>query len=264
MEKNALLFGNKKGAHGKQTMLKVAHRTLELLEYICHSDGRAFTVKELSTATGLNKTSVFRMLRVLTSRGYLHQEEKAGSYSLGLKLLELSARVSGKIGLLETASPHLERLSVELKETVNLAVMRECEIVYIHKIESPHFLRTDLRVGSAMPAFHCAPGKAMLAWYTPEPLAEMYREDIRKGPALPSYPRFLQELEKIRRCGYVIDYEESIPGIVCIAAPILDATGKPLAAISMAGPALRLHERLVQQVGEQIRDCAARISQHGI
>ncbi len=244
-------------------MLKVAHRTLELLEYICNSDSRAFTVKELSTAFGINKTSIFRMLRVLTNRGYLQQEEKAGCYSLGLKLLELSARVSGKIGLLEVASRHLERLSVELKETVNLTVMRDCEVVYIHKIESPHFLRTDLRVGSAMPAHCCAPGKAMLAWYPPDRLESACHPpagDVLKGPALPSYPRFLQELEKIRDNGYAVDYEESIPGIVCIAAPILDADGKPLAAISVAGPALRLHEKMVHQVGGQIRDCASRIS----
>ncbi len=244
-------------------MLKVAHRTLELLEYICNSDGRAFTVKELSTTFGLNKTSIFRMLRVLTSRGYLQQEEKAGCYSLGLKLLELSARVSGKIGLLEAALQHLERLSVELKETVNLAVMRDCEVVYIHKIESPHFLRTDLRVGSAMPAYCCAPGRAMLAWYPPDRLASVCHflaGEAAAAPALPSYSRLLEDLGHIRHNGYAIDYEESIPGIVCIAAPILDATGKPPAAISVAGPSLRLHEKMVHEVGTRIRDCAARIS----
>lgn len=245
-------------------MLKVAHRTLELLEYICNSDSRAFTVKELSKAFNLNKTTVFRVLRVLTSRGYLHQEEKAGRYTLGLKLLELSARVSGKIGLLEVSSQHLERLSIELKETVNLAVMRDCEVVCIHKIESPHFLRTDLRVGSAMPAYCCAPGKAMLAWYPPDRLASachFLAGEAIEAPALPSYPRLLQDLEQIRSKGYAVDYEESIPGIVCIAAPVLDSAGKPLAAISVAGPALRLHEDLVPQAGTRIRDCAARISQ---
>lgn len=254
---------HRQGVCRPKIMLKVAHRTLEVLEYICRSERKAFTVRELSGVFGVDKTSMFRMLRVLTDRGYLQQEEKAGHYSLGLKLLELSARVSGKIGLLEVAYQHLERLSVELKETVNLAVMRDRQVVYIHKIDSPHFMHTDLRIGSAVPAHCCAPGKAMLAWYPPERLQSEYNPPggpVLDGPAIPSFPRFLGELEKIRANGYAVDDEESIPGIVCIAAAILDSSVKPLAAISVAGPALRLHEQNVHLFGGCIRDCAARIS----
>lgn len=69
-------------------MLRVAHRALELLEYICESPGKEFSVTELGQRFKVNKTSVFRTLRVMTERGYLRQDKKPGLYRLDFKILE--------------------------------------------------------------------------------------------------------------------------------------------------------------------------------
>jgi len=244
-------------------LLKVAHRTLELLEYICTSPQKEFSVTELSQRLGLNKTKVYRMLRVLAERDYLRHDEKTGRYHLGLKPLELGTQVAAKTGLLEVVSPYMEKLSREIKETINLAVMRSNKIVYIHKIESPHFLRTDLRVGTSVPVYCSALGKAMLAW-----LPEQEQEKILGALEMVAYtPHTITcledlklELKRIRDKGYAVDNEEYISGITCIAAPILDGHKKPVAAISAAGPSLRLNGEKITQSGELIARYAAEIS----
>lgn len=245
-------------------MLKVANRTLELLEYICASPQKEFSVTELSQKFDVNKTTIFRMLRVLTERDYLRQDEKTGHYLLGLKLLELGAQVAAKTGLLEVVSPYMEQLSREIKETINLAVLHDKKVVYIHKIESPHFLRTDLRVGTAVPAYCSALGKAMLAWHAEEEWKKMLGTDLVSytPQTITSTEDLKKEFKKIKEKGYSVDNEEYIPGITCIAAPILNQDGKPIAAISAAGPSMRISGEKIVQIGERIRRCAAEISFH--
>ncbi len=244
-------------------MLKVANRTLELLEFICTSPKKEFTVSELSRAFQTDKASIYRMLRVLTERGYLRQDKKAGSYMLGLKLLELGAQTTEKIGLLDIVLPFMERLSLEIQETINLGVMNETKVVYIHKIESPHFLRTDLRVGTTVPSYSTGLGKAMLAFYSRRDLEEMFKAEelvLHTNKTICNMGSLIKELEQIKEKGYAVDNEEYLPGIVCIAAPLLDRHNKAIAAISVAGPIVRLENKQIDQVGKKLRDIALEIS----
>lgn len=244
-------------------MLKVANNTLELLEYICSSPQKDFSLSELSSAFQVNKSTMHRMLRVLTERGYLRQEEKTGRYLLDWKLLELGAQVTAKVGLLEIASPYMEKLARETGETVNLAVLYGKKVVYIHKVESTHFLRTDLRVGTAVPSYCSALGKAMLAWQGEEQLEKILRPDdfVSYTPkTITSLEALKTELTQIRKRGYAVDKEEYIPGIICVAAPIFNRQEKVIAAISIAGPSLRISKDKIAAVGELVRSSTAEIS----
>ncbi|MCG8402180.1 MAG: IclR family transcriptional regulator [Firmicutes bacterium] len=234
----------------------MANNTLELLEYICSSRKKDFSLSELSSAFQVNKSTMHRMLRVLTERGYLRQEPKTGRYLLNWKLLELGAQVNAKLGLLETVSPYMEQLARETGETVNLAVLYDKKVVYIHKVESTHFLRTDLRVGITVPAYCSALGKAILAWHTEEQLAKILSAEnlVPFTPQTITDPDlFKKELTAVKKRGYAVDIEEYIPGIICVAAPILNRQGKAIAAISIAGPGLRISEEKVAAVGELVR-----------
>jgi len=244
-------------------LLKVANNTLELLEYICSSPQKDFSLSELSNTFQVNKATMHRMLRVLAARGYLRQDEKTGRYLLNWKLLELGAQVTAKFGLLEIASPIMENLARATGETVNLAVLYDKKVVYIHKVESTHFLRTDLRVGIAVPSYCSALGKAMLAWYEEDQL-EMILDPNDFTSFTPSTITDLEtlkkELRQIRKRGYAVDREEYIPGITCVAAPINNRQQKVLAAISVAGPSLRIPEDKIVAVGELVRNSTAEIS----
>ncbi|MCF8010505.1 MAG: IclR family transcriptional regulator [Clostridiales bacterium] len=244
-------------------MLKVAHNVLELLEYLCSTSQKTFSVTELSKIFNTNKTAMYRMLRVLTKRGYLRQDEQTGQYMLDLKLLELGASVTDKVGLLEAVSPYMERLARETGETVNLAVLYNTKVVYIHKIESSHFLRTDLRVGTTVPAYCSALGKAMLAWLSAEEVKGKFGSEdfVSYTPkTLKNMDDFENELKQIIEQGYALDDEEYIPGIICIAAPVLNMQKEPIAAVSVAGPCLRMTEDNVGYLAELVCNCTTEIS----
>ncbi|MBS4021118.1 MAG: IclR family transcriptional regulator [Dethiobacter sp.] len=243
-------------------MLKVANRTLEVLEFICDSPDKEFSVKELSKKFEVDKASIFRTLRVLTARGYLQQNERAGNYSLGLKLPELGAKVTAKIGLLDVIFPYMQKISQEINETINFAVMESTNIVYLHKIESSHFLRTDLLPGTSIPAYCSALGKAMLAWYEKEEVEKRYLPDVfkpRTAKTLVTIESFLKELQNIRETGYAVDDEEFIMGITCVAAPILNQNRKAIAAISVAGPTIRIQQK-IPEIGARVSFYAREIS----
>lgn len=244
-------------------MLKVASRTLDLLELFCLSAKKEFTVKELSEELQVDKATVHRLLKVLTVRGYLEQEKKGGVYRLGLKIIEVAAGVAVKYELLDAAMPLMGKLSVEFEETVNLGVMRGPAVVYIHKIESTHFLRTDLKVGTAVPA-HCSGlGKAMLAWLEPDEITQLFVNRALKtytAKTIGSMEQLLTELAKVRELGYAVDNEEYIDGIICIAAPIFNTSGKPCASISISGPTVRMKHKSPQKTGEIVRAAALKIS----
>ncbi len=238
-------------------MLKVVDRTLEILEHICSSSKKEFTLAELSEEFNINKTVMYRSLRVLTERGYLRQLNNRGSYSIGLKLMELGSQANKKLDILQEVVPYMKKMSEEFKETISLGILKNQEVVYIYKIDSPHFLKTDLQVGASVPSYCSALGKAILA-----SLSRDQVDSILEGEnhfprytknTITTYDDLINELENIKEQGYAVDNEEYITGITCIAAPIFSQDGTPTCAISVSGPSTRIRGQEMEDIIEHLK-----------
>jgi IclR family KDG regulon transcriptional repressor len=248
-----------------ENKLKSLQKALDILESFS-VDRRELGVSELSKILGINTTSVFRILNTLKSRGYLEQTRAKGKYRLGTKVFELVYVYQSQFGLIEAATPNMEKLGRITNETINLAILSNDrkDIVYIAEIDSNEVLKTDVRIGTRLPAHCTGLGKAMLSRLSED---EFERIFSGKGPLITLTEKSISRLEdlekdlrKIREKGYAMDDEEFKIGVRCIAAPIVDLSDRAVAAISIMGPAVRLSPEGIEKYIDALLETAQRIS----
>ncbi len=239
----------KKSEEENKPTLKVVDRALMVLEHILEHSHREVTVTGLSKDLHINKTVIYRILQTLSNRGYLVKNERYHNYSPGFKLIELGSRTQEKIELHSIVRPYLEELSQQTGETVNLGVLTGNQVAYLDKIESSNFLRTDLRIGTRVPVYCSGLGKAILSHLNDHSILDNIKFEQYTSKTITDKQNLLSELKKIREQGYCLDDEEYIPGVRCIAVPILSGDKKVKGALSVAGPSFRLsNERLDQLI----------------
>lgn len=234
-------------------------RALDLLEALAGAD--ELGVSELAARTGLVPSTAHRLLATLVARGYAAQNPATGRYLTGYKLLELTSGLQDRLGRLRAAArPHLEAIQRETGETTNLVVLEGRNAVYVDTVAGSRSVRLFIEVGQAIPAHTSGSGKALLAWRSPEDLAALFDG----APLAESTPRTLtdvaaleEDLARIRRRGYATDDEEHELGVACVATPVLDPSGQPLAAISVTGPAPRID---VDRLAGLLRSHAQQVS----
>lgn len=237
-------------------------RALDLLEALSGAD--ELGVSELAAQTGLVPSTTHRLLGTLVDRGYAAQNPATGRYLLGYKLLQLTGGLSDRMARLRTAArPHLEAIQDETGETTNLCVLEGRNVVYVDSVSGTRSVRLFTDIGHAIPAHTSGAGKALLAWRDPIDV-----EALLGGSELPaSTPRTLttlgalqDDLAKIRRRGYSTDNEEHELGVGCVATPILNRAGAPLAAISVSGPTTRILHADTADIAGLLREHAEQVA----
>ncbi|MPZ83600.1 MAG: helix-turn-helix domain-containing protein [Actinophytocola sp.] len=194
----------------------------------------------LCRRTGISKTTAHRLLRELSTWDAVEQVGRG--WRLGMTMFELGQLAPRQRGLREAAAPFLADLFQATGQTVHLAVPDGTEVVYVQKIDGRGGPEVASRIGGRMPAYCTGVGKAMLAHLPAERLAEVLAAGlVRRTPRTVVAPRLLtREIAAVRDRGYAEEHEESTVGIACVAAPVLDARGMAVAAVSITGWANRL------------------------
>jgi len=221
---------------GKYVVDAVA-KALDLLEVFDGSDG--LSLNEISGRVGLNKSRTFRLLHTLAERGYVERSADGTQYTLGIKLFELSVHVRRDIK--DIARPLMLELRERFNEMVNLSVLDEGNVLYLQIVESARPFRMSATVGCRMTACQTSMGKAMLAFLGADDSRSPYFFYLAKLPRQ-RLQAVRRELELARRRGYAVDNEENEPGVACIGAPVLDESGRAIAAMSVSGPKHRILE----------------------
>ncbi|MCL4441929.1 MAG: IclR family transcriptional regulator [Firmicutes bacterium] len=220
-------------------------------------------INQLSVCTGLPASTVQRIVNTLELKNYLMQNPKTNKYRLGFALYNISKNFSEDFSWVEAARCHLEKLVQKHKETVNLAVLQGNNIVYLTKVDSPHILRPNFKVGTKYPAYCTSLGKCLLAHLPPEILnrfisttpLEPYTENTITDPE-----KLKTELYKTRERGYAVDDEEFQDGLYCLAAPVKNRKGKVVAAISFTAPKTRMPAETLPEIINDLLKAAGAIS----
>lgn len=234
--------------------IRVLAKALDLLHVLAQSE-TDLPLAELSRELGLPKSSVFRYLATLEERGYVQRSSTTDGYRLGLKLFELGSRVAAQFNVREEALPQMRYLLETFRETVNLGILHDGEVIYLEILESTRAIRMAAQPGQR-DLTHCtALGKAMLA-YLPAPEVEAIL--ARHGmPALTAQTvttvdALTAELDRVRRVGYAEDVGENESGVRCVGAPVFNHQGAVVAALSVSGPASRLSTTEVEAIGKEL------------
>jgi DNA-binding IclR family transcriptional regulator len=208
----------------------------------------ARTVTQILEATGLAKTTGFRLVKALEAHGLLRFEDGLG-YRLGPLLHRLGTRAAGDLPIADVARPILERLTETTGESSQLYVriddVRQC----VASVESPNELRTIVTVGAELPLARGSAGKALLASAPPG-------DRERFGREAPDADRFEQQLLTARRRGWAQSAEEREPGVGSVSAPVRGPAGDVVAAVSVSGPVGRMRGALARRYAPAVMAAA--------
>ncbi|MDR3342162.1 MAG: IclR family transcriptional regulator [Treponema sp.] len=220
-------------------MIQSVERAIAILR--CFEDRDELGVTEISEITGLNKSTAFGLINTLRKEKFLQSDEKTGRLKLGLGLFRLSVNV--KLDLKNICAPYINELLQTTKETVNLVIRDEDNVVYIEKKESPYSMRISTRIGQQLPLYCTAVGKAILAFLRDDEIQE-YIGRVRLKPftdkTLKSKKELHEQLIRIRNEGYAYDIEELENGVICVAVPLLSWERIPVGGLSISGPSTRM------------------------
>lgn len=246
---------------GQAPPRSVLERVFALLD--CFTvDVPELTLAELSSRTGLPRSTVHRLTRLLAEQRLLNRTDTG--FSLGIRLFELGELVGYRRVLRDASLPVLEQLYEVTHETIHLGVLDGSDVLYFAKIVGYKSFPLPTRTGGRWPAHTSALGKVLLAM-SPEPLRSLSFPELKQlTPYTITDPdRLRRQLAKARREGIAFEDQEAVLGNACVAAPIFGPAGHPVAAVSVSGPPIRLRaEQRAPIVRRAAADITSRIS-HG-
>jgi IclR family acetate operon transcriptional repressor len=200
-------------------------------------------VAEISRFLGLKRSTVHRALSTLEAGGVLRQDPATQKYALGSKVLKFAHVLNSQLSLNAIALPHMRALRDRFNETVALHVREGDARVVVLQVESTHDLRRIYHeTGTPLPLHAGSPGRAILAFLSPEDIRRIVGEealDRLTENTLTNQADLLSSLSEARRRGYTASVGERSEGISSISCPIFDRTGRAVAAINISGPEVR-------------------------
>lgn len=249
------------GTNVENRQVKSAFRAVEILELLTSAE-RPVSFAQISDALGYPRSSLHGLLTTLAHRGWVEITD-GHKYSLGIRAWEAGHSYVRVLPLADRARPYMERVRDRLNETVQMAILDGRWNVYIAKVDGTQPLALQSEVGRRLQAHATGLGKVLLAGldaseldgllegvelerFTPATIAN--RDDLRR------------ELVQVRLRGYATDEEEYTPGVLCVAAPVLDHEGRVVAALSVSIPTVRFRGAVRSQARALIVHAAADLS----
>jgi DNA-binding IclR family transcriptional regulator len=216
------------------------HRALSVIAVFSYAEP-VMGVSQIGRKLNLPKTTVHRLLATLVADGWVDKTPQ-GRYRLSLRIYEIGQQAVESHGLRQLGHAPLERLHNETGETTHLAVLTGTDVLYVDRLESRQLMNLFTRIGRRAAAHATSSGKCLLAY------GESSAVDLVIAAGLPrlaqrtiTTPATLkQSLAEVRKNGYAISINESAAEVVSIGAPIFDRRGACVAAVSVAGPSLRM------------------------
>jgi len=236
----------------KEINIRVLDRALDILE--CFSeDSKEMNLMEIVDKTGLSASTVHRIIKTLEHREYLLRDEETKRYSLGARVVRLGSLAENNSGngLREVAYDYLVAVRDRINESASLYVRDGLSRICIERVESKLLLRRVITVGERLPVVSGATGKVLLSDLSEAELTELLGD---------GYEELKKELVKVREQGYWVTSGEREQGLSAIAAPVYNAKGRVIAAVSISGPTARMIDEELAEKVQNIVDCGKNIS----
>ena len=217
--------------------IRAVERSFQILDLFVQAEN-PLTIQDICKELEINPNMSFRMLATMVNAGYLVKDEKNGTYSVSLKMLQLSRRALMSLDIRHVVMPYLDMLRLKYpKANFNLAVLYLGDVIVVDRVDSQNLPRTYFAPGKSLPFHATGLGKILTC-----ELSENDLDDLIAKKGLKAYtpntiisPEALKaELEKIRKSFVSRDREEFIPQDNCNAVPLRDSSGSIIAAISIS------------------------------
>lgn len=242
------------------SVLPVA-KAMQVFAYVA-SQPHAVTLAEVAQALSLPKTTVFRYLQTLSASGFFAHDIERDRYGVGERFRALAQKDAVHHSIRRSAEAELDQLVDGFRQTVNLGVLAEDEVVYVDIREATRSQRFQARIGHRHPVHSTSLGKAIAAFLPDETVERLIRPEFeqRTFRTLTDPRTFRRQVVETRRRGFAMETGENEDGVTCIGVPILDGHGFPIAAMSLSAPENRMRV-LADRAAEALQDAARRITE---
>ncbi|ANB33777.1 IclR family transcriptional regulator [Rhodovulum sulfidophilum] len=255
--------GRPRAFHDKtdQNTVRALDRAMGLLTAL--SETKGLTLSELAALSNQSPATVYRVLITLQGHDIVELEEEAQRWHVGPGAFRIGSGFLRRTNVAERSRGAMQALMRATGETANLGVEDRDEVLFLTQVETHETIRAFFSPGTRGP-MHCSGiGKALLAFLPAARVAA-----ILKTQGLPGFtPRSITsetglhaDLDRTRARGYAIDDQERAEGMRCIAAPIFNAHGEPIAGLSVSGPAFRIPLDAADGIGAEVRAAADRVT----
>jgi len=242
--------------------MKSLIKAIDVLEAFLNMDEEV-PLSVIAKESGLDKSTVNRIVYTWVSRGYLSQSEKRGNYSLGTKFLDFSGLKKKRSSIRNIALPHMKKLAENTRETIILSVLNGHFATNNEVIPSNYPLKIVPDEGSSAPLYCSGAGKILLSNMSKQDIDDYVNTTELKehSPNTITHPDILRShLMKVAKEGIAFDDEENIPGVRNVAAGIRNADHKVVAAVGVLGPSTRLTKSKLTEIAPAVMECALEIS----
>lgn len=239
-------------AQGSQTLV----RGLDLLDQVI--DGPV-KLAELSQRMGLTRSTTHRLANALIDRGFLTFLPREG-YLLGPKLLQLGFLAQGQADIVQIARPRIEELAAQTEDTVHFGRLDSDLALYLDKIPGRRRVDISSRIGDRQPLSSTGLGKALLLDDSEARWVEIFEAEHPPGARRPDFDLWMERMRGYVASGHAYDLEENEDLIRCVAAPVRDASGRIVGAISVSSAAQYMDDDRMQTLSGDVRGTADRIS----
>jgi len=225
---------------------------------------RTMNLAEVAEAAGINKSSAQRMIHTLEALGYVSKHPVTKRFQLTPHVMEIGYNYLAADTLVDVANPFLAELAQTTGETTNLTEPVRSDMLYVARFVGPKFIPIHLPIGSRIPMYCTASGRAYLsALEDHEVMALLEQSDIASHTQFTrtSLDDILGEITEIRRKGYAINSEELFLGDMAVAAVVRNSQGRPVASVHVVAPTSRwTPEEAERRLAPAALECARAIS----
>jgi len=221
--------------------VKSAFRVLSVIKFLTTESAGA-TFSEICVALDLPKSSAHALLGTMADQGFLVLDPTSHKYRIGVRIWEAGQAYADSFDLPGTAMPFLEAARDALHETVQLAVLDGIENVYVAKVEADQRLVLRSNVGSRLPAYATGLGKVLLAGLDDDELRRRFdgvEFQSFTDRSITDFADLYEVIQEVRENGFGVDNGEYTSGVVCVAVPVRDHSGRIIAAMSVSVPEVR-------------------------
>ncbi|MGC1430524.1 MAG: HTH-type transcriptional regulator BhcR [Albidovulum sp.] len=255
--------GRPKSFHDKtaENTIQSLDRALKILQVISEAGG--LTLSELALRTDQSAPTVYRVLTTLQTHGFAEMEEPGQLWHVGAGAFRVGSEFLRRTKVVERARQPMDRLMRSTGETANLGVERQGQVLFLAQVETHEVIRAFFAPGTLSPVHSSGIGKALLAWLPEARLHEIAAAGLERFTArtLCEAAALTADLEATRKRGFALDDEEKTEGMRCVAAPIFNSHGEPVAGISVSGPTFRLTHARAEEIGTLVRAAADEVTE---
>jgi IclR family pca regulon transcriptional regulator len=225
-------------------------------------ESRGLTLSEVAGITKLPPATARRCLHTLEELGYITRRERA--FLLRPKVLELGAAYLQAMDVEALTKTHLEELASQTADSAALTVLDGVDIVYIARASVRTLLRLEAHVGSRLPAYPTSMGRVLLAGLSPEGLRGYFENatfTAMTEHTVIARPKLVRLIDECRRVGHAAVEDELAYGVVALAVPVFDESGRVVAALNSSSHSKKMTKaELVRARLALLKDISAQIS----